>query len=326
MERQARAALGAAVLLVAGCAGYRSQLADDAMRRGDYASAMRLYQSMARRGNVEAQFRVGTMYSIGQGVRKNEDEAVFWFRRAARNGDELAQDRLAYYYLDGVGRPETDADAERWLRAEAETGTADTRYRLGLMYFRGTIVPQSHAEALHWFRRATENWGEAALLISQRLAQDGVLHEVAELGLPEAQHRLGQLYAVGDGVPRSAAEAAKWQFLAATQGHSGAQLALAWAYGQGAGVPRDLAESARWFSKAAEQGVAEAQYQLGKLFELGIGVPRDRIQAHMWFNLGAGQGHYRAKEKRDTLTEELTEEQLAEAEKLAIRWQLEHRK
>jgi hypothetical protein len=325
MTRRARAALGAALVLATGCAGYRNKLADDAMRRGDYTGAMRLYKSLARRGHADAQFRVATMYALGQGARKNEDEAVLWFRRAARNGDELAQDRLAHYYLDGAGRPETDPDAERWLRMEAETGSADTRYRLGLMYFRGRVVPRSDDEALHWFRQAASNWGPASLGIGGRLIQDGVLHEVAELGLPEAQHRLGQLYAVGDGVPRSAAEAAKWQFLAANQGLGAAQLALAWAYGQGSGVPRDLAESARWFAKAAEQGMPEAQYQLGLLFDRGVGVPRDRVQAHMWFNLAAGEGHHRAKEKRETLTAELSEEQLAEAEGLAIRWQLDHR-
>jgi len=41
-----------------------------------------------------AQFNLGVMYEFGEGVPKNNAEAIKWFRKAAEQGDGDAKKRL----------------------------------------------------------------------------------------------------------------------------------------------------------------------------------------------------------------------------------------
>ena len=88
----------------------------------------------------------------------------------------------------------------------------------------------------------------------------------------------------------------------------------AWDAGQ-----RDKA-LAEWRS-GAEAGEAKAMLALGRLYVQGLGVPQNYVQAHMWFNLAASRGEATAVAERNTLAEQMTEQQIAEAQKLALEWQ-----
>ncbi len=321
MHRVAASALALA-LLAPGCTNYRMHLADEALRSGNYKRSFTLLKSLAKRGHAHPQYRVAVMLTLGQGVEKDEDRAVFWFRKAARQGHVEASAKLAHFYLGGRGRPEADPDAERWLREAAERGRGDIRYRVGLLYLDGRNIPQSDAEALRWFRLAAKSWDSPSEDIATRIDNDGYLRRIAELGLGEAQYRMGQRFVTGNDVPLSRPEATKWYFLSAEQGFLWGQMAIAWAYAQGDGVPKDLAEASRWFRKAAEQGEPEAQYQFGLTLERGLGRPVDLVGAHQWFNLAASKGHWLATQARDALRGKLSGAQLAQAEKRAIEWVL----
>ncbi len=54
-----------------------------AYKRQDYATAIRLLQPLARDGNANAQARIGLMYGVGEGVTKDDQQAIFWSRKAA---------------------------------------------------------------------------------------------------------------------------------------------------------------------------------------------------------------------------------------------------
>jgi TPR repeat protein len=112
----------------------------------------------------------------------------------------------------------------------------------------------------------------------------------AEGGDAVAQAQLGRLYAKGEGVTNSYAEAAKWYRLAADQGNSDGQFGLGELYEAGQGVKQDPVEAVKWYQLAAEQGNAGAQYTLGFLYEAGRGVPQNQAQATKWFRLAAEQG------------------------------------
>jgi TPR repeat protein len=58
-------------------------------------------------------------------------------------------------------------------------------------------------------------------------------------------------------------------------------------YALGQGVAKDSAEAARWYRKAAEQGHAAAQKNLGVMYAHGEGVPQDYAEAYKWANLAA---------------------------------------
>jgi len=153
----------------------------------------------------------------------------------------------------------------------------------------------------------------------------------AEQGNAEAQNRLGDMYAEGQGVPQDYGEAVKWYRRAAEQGDAKAQFFLGSMYVEGQGVIQDYAEAVKWFRRAADQGDAGAQGSLGFMYLLGRGVPQDYQLAYMWFNLAAAgatdkDARDMAAKNRDLVAEKLTPAQLAEAQKWAREWKPEAEK
>ena len=139
--------------------------------------------------------------------------------------------------------------------------------------------------------------------------------------MPPAQYRLGMKYNFGRGVTENDSEAVKWYRKAAEQGHVGAQYALGWAYFKGEGVPQNYGEAFNWYHKAAEQGDSSSQYRLGVMYENGEGVAQDYVASYLWYHL-ASQAHEleSARKHRNRIAEEMTLDQIAEAQRLAREW------
>ncbi len=173
-------------------------------------------------------------------------------------------------------------------------------------------------------------WGQdfdAGLAAYERGDYAAALKEfrpLAEQGDAAAQTFLGVMYENGEIVPQDDAEAARWYRLAAEQGFSVAQMSLGLMYYNGRGVPQDDAEAMRWYRLAAEQGDADAQTGLGFMYDNGTGVPQDYVQAHMWFNLAASGGNEDGRGNRDTVAQQMTPAQIAEAQRLAREWLEKH--
>ena len=107
----------------------------------------------------------------------------------------------------------------------------------------------------------------------------------------------------------------------AQQGDAAAQFNLGLSYATGTGAPQDSTEAARWFGRAADQGDAAAQQNLGAMYANGEGVPQDFVAAHMWLSLAVAQEtravRASALQGRDVVAQQLTPEQIAEAERRA---------
>ena len=98
----------------------------------------------------------------------------------------------------------------------------------------------------------------------------------------------------------------------------------AYAYRKGAGIAQDYTEAAVWYRKAAEQGSISSQFDLVFLYYKGLGVSQDYVQSYMWATIAIAGGHERASANRDIVANEMTAEQIAEAEKLAQKWLEQH--
>ena len=70
----------------------------------------------------------------------------------------------------------------------------------------------------------------------------------------------------------------------------------------------------------AEDGDASAQLHLGLIFYNGQGVTQNYVQAHKWWNISAADGNEQARKNRDIVQNEMTKEQVAEAQQLARQW------
>ena len=57
----------------------------------DYSESAKWTRKAAEQDDWMAQSLLGSMYQIGCGVPKDEDEAMYWYGRAARYGDRIAQ-------------------------------------------------------------------------------------------------------------------------------------------------------------------------------------------------------------------------------------------
>jgi len=122
----------------------------------------------------------------------------------------------------------------------------------------------------------------------------------------------------------STPEEIKETHLQAEQGFAFAQYKLGVMYAEGQGVPEDDAEAVKLFRKAAEQGYADAQHNLGFMYDKGQGVPEDDVYAYMWWNIAAAQGNEDAKKGKGIISENMTKEQIAEAQKLSREWLAKH--
>jgi hypothetical protein len=80
-----------------------------------------------------------------------------------------------------------------------------------------------------------------------------------------------------------------------------------------------------WFCRAANNGHAAAQARLGNIYRSGEGSVAEDIEAYKWYSLAASDRHspagISATQFRDALANELSPEQIAEAEQLVEEWE-----
>jgi len=63
-----------------------------------FSPSLQEWKTLAKQGNVDAQFHLGKMYEEGKGVPQNNRIAVKWYRLAAEQGYASAQYNLGNMY------------------------------------------------------------------------------------------------------------------------------------------------------------------------------------------------------------------------------------
>jgi uncharacterized protein len=71
---------------------------------------------------------------------------------------------------------------------------------------------------------------------------------------------------------------------------------------------------------AGEGNSAEMLFQLGMMYSTGSSVPADFVTAHKWFNLSAMQGNKEAIRLRREIAEQMSETEIAAAQRAARDW------
>lgn len=190
-------------------------------------------QAAAKAGFGMAQKNLALAYTNGQGLRRDDAQAVVWMRRAA----EQLEVEAAYLMgeLHRQGRGVQLSEAVKWYLRSAEAGFPKAQYTLGMLYLEGTGLPQDSHKAEMWLNfAARQGHPEAKNNIATMHAQRGEVEEalkiwedLAESGEPNAQCNMGMAYLRGAGRPHDASLAAEWLGKAAAQGHQMALQALA---------------------------------------------------------------------------------------------------
>jgi TPR repeat protein len=156
------------------------KVGEKAYQRGDFATALREWQPLAKQGQAIAQYHLGLLYSNGQGVPKDDAQARQWYEKAANQEHADAQVNLGSLYDYGRGGPQDFRMAVRWYRRSANQGNDLAQRRLGLLYERGDGVPKDYVQAYMWYKLGAANGGKSGAIMRDELAIRMTSDQLAE--------------------------------------------------------------------------------------------------------------------------------------------------
>ncbi len=157
--------------------------------------ALRWFTRAAEQNNAEGNYWLGVMHRLGEGVPRDFDHSIKFWRAAAAAGSANAQGALAQTLFAGDGAPKDAVEAVRWAREGAGRGNALAQFVLAQAHLRGEGgVQRNVGEFLRWTRRA------------------------AAQGNRPAMEALAVSYHTGTGVPQDFIQAHMWANLAAALG------------------------------------------------------------------------------------------------------------
>ncbi len=240
------------------------EFADD----GDDRSVMCMLYA-AHSGCAEAQALLAEMYRYGNGVERDLQEALKWYKAAAEKGEMDAQYCLADMYYFGRDGVEKDLqEALKWYRAAAESGNRSAIYTLGHMYYYGDGVEQDYNQAYYWFDKDGFRelpyyiCADMYFYVDKHYESAFRLYESAlEQGVDFAAYKIGEMYYYGLGVEQDYAKA--FEYLKYYNGEfdegcidlapANVHYMLGEMYKNGWGVEANPKEAEKLF-RAAEQG------------------------------------------------------------------------
>ena len=259
----------------------------------------------AEAGDADSQVELALRYEKGEGVAKDQTEAVKVVSQSRRTKFRQGSNKPGCLLRRRRRRDEGSGRGHKWFRKPAEQNYARAQYNLGVCFGAGAGVAKDPVEAAKWFRKA------------------------AEQNLAKAQYSLGVCYYKGEGVTKDQVEAMKWYRKAAerimpmlntiwasviarrrrgegsggggevvsqsrrTESRRGStQLGIY--YLNGTGVAKDQVEAGKWYRKAAEQNDVVAQNNLGVCYANGVGVAKDPVEAVKWYRKAAKQNDAKA--------------------------------
>ena len=123
----------------------------------DYPRTRDLAEPLAKNGDADAQFIMARLHHIGGGMRKDEEKAVAWYRKAAEQGHGMAQYALGIMYERGDGVLPSKLAAAEWYHKAATRGVPAAQFNLGVMFAKGEGVNRDLTQAKRWLTEASKS-------------------------------------------------------------------------------------------------------------------------------------------------------------------------
>ncbi|MBK7746587.1 MAG: SEL1-like repeat protein [Candidatus Obscuribacter sp.] len=266
----------------------------------DIEQSLEWYKKAAMECNEQAQFALGLVYILGQGVEEDAEEAAKWFEMAAQQGHGESQYQIGMCYEHGNGVDLNQAKAFKWYKLAAEQGLAAAQCLLACMYEFGEGTEIDIPLAIQWMNEASSNgheWADLYLSNWYTFGQHGLpvdyarslklLRRAAQADVGPAMHGLGKYYLNGMGVVKDAKTAAHWFKQSVETGYTLAMYELARLYLDGYGVKQDEQEGLKLMEAAALDEIDAAQYELG-LYYKKLGA---LDQAELWLKRAQINNH-----------------------------------
>jgi uncharacterized protein len=313
-------------------------------------------QNAAEKGDAVDERKLAEAYDKGEGIERNDDLAVKWYRKAADQGDATAESQLGVMYFLGRGVERNKEEAVRWYHQAAKQGSSKAMFNLGAAYYNGEGVGENAVQAYAWFLLAQEAGSSPAADAVRRSAS-----ELGEQWSADAFIRVGEMYVKGVELPQNYSEAARWYRkvadrnpdaalrlavilingtgvtqnyteamslceTAAKKNYPPAEYCVGYLHLRGLGITPDAKEAAKWFSEAATQGFAKAAFSLSEMYLKGEGVTASRADAFYFLYAAYRGGVYPAKEQARALRQTLTKDETKRTEKILLEHSLDPKK
>jgi len=247
----------------------------------------------ARSGDVQAMYDLAEAYANGTLVRKDDGQALLWYRRAAELGHADATSDVGKMYFLGRGVPQDDKEALAWIQKAVELGSVKAQSNLGVFYYLGRAIVKDLEEARKWFTKAADSGDSIAMYNLGRVyrEQDNIREAIrwfeksAELDYVNAMTSLGFIYFKGECVKQDLEQAMKWFLRAGEAGDWDALSNVGAMYGRGQGVAKDEDEAMKCYLRSAEGGSLNAMLNLVRMYRGGNdrqGEFRDPAKAIGW--------------------------------------------
>jgi len=294
--------------------------------------SLRLKIIEAEKGDANAQYELGTFYSLGLSrTPKDPTTAAKWFQKAADQGHAGAQFMLGMAYKSGKGVPKDVSGAAKYFALAAKQKDRHAQLALGFLYFDGLGVPQDYIQAYVLgnlvlvngvqegsilTEEVTRKLAPPDLALAQAKALEAVNNEMGikpskavhsssdqQPNLGSKERRLQELTKQYKNVPypdiissarNGFADARDFIIYKAQQGDMEAQYWYGGMIFYGNGIPKDQPEGVKWIMKSANQGYASAELLLGECYDYGDGVQKNRSEAIKWWESAAKHNDYKA--------------------------------
>lgn len=175
-------------------------------RSANLVEVFEKYARSAELGNAIAQYNLAMMYSNGESVYVDYQQAVYWFRKSATQKFAPAEYRLGeMYYFEKGGLPRDLDEAIELFERAAKQRDPDALMDLAMLAGTGEGMPHDTGKALSLIEQAHNSGNVSALDYRDMLtaSADGKfsadqqkrfwIEKAAELGIREAQIELGIL-------------------------------------------------------------------------------------------------------------------------------------
>ena len=93
-----------------------------AFEKGDYKTALQIFEELSYKNNAKAKYNLGVMYENGYGVKQDYLKAKEWYEKAAAQGSLDAQFNLGVMYENGYGVKQDKRVAKKWFGEACDGG------------------------------------------------------------------------------------------------------------------------------------------------------------------------------------------------------------
>jgi TPR repeat protein len=267
-------------------------------------ASYRYWLSMAAmEGNTRAEYEMGRICRMGDGMPVSLKQALWWYQLAAAKNHPEAFYDLAVCYSEDKANPESIKLTHSWMLRAARAGHKAAQLECARYFLTGDGETVDCDAGKHWLEAAADGgWPPAEYFVCGNYFQGP---------LPGQQCSL---------YPLDKVEALRWLRRSAAHGWPPAQCALGMMLVRGQYVEQpDLVEGGRLLRLAAEQGNPDAQNDLGYAILGGFVADTNLVESAVWCQLAETNAGTPALSQRARVNYLHAMNQLSDADKLEVR-------